>query len=319
LVSLLADWWYYGFFTVPLWRFLHFNIAQDLASFYGKNRLDYYFTEGLPLLLTTALPFTIVGAYQALTEHHQSPSLHDAALSGFVLTRLAWVILFVILAFSLISHKEVRFLFPLLPALHLHACQPLGRFFSGKGRNKLIVGMVILLVNAAIIIYTTQTHQRGVIDVVHYLRQEHEQKMARHGDVVASSVAFLMPCHSTPFRSHLIHPGISAWALTCNPPLEIPRDARADYQDEADKFYQSPKEWISHTMQPLTSKGNCPSGSRATASKAPWPDYLVFFEQLGPVMEDVLNGTAYHECWRTFNTHWHDDHRRRGDVLVWCR
>jgi len=27
----------------------------------------------------------------------------------------------------------------------------------------------------------------------------------------------------------------------------------------------------------------------------------------------------YEECWRGFNSVWHDDPRRRGDVLVWCK
>jgi len=49
-----------------------------------------------------------------------------------------------------------------------------------------------------------------------------------------------------------------------------------------------------------------------------WPDYLVFFEQLESVMRTALQGSGYAECWRGFNSHWHDDWRRTGDVLVWC-
>ena len=32
----------------------------------------------------------------------------------------------------------------------------------------------------------------------------------------------------------------------------------------------------------------------------------------------TIDGTRYEECWRGFNTHWHDDGRRRGDVVVRC-
>jgi phosphatidylinositol glycan class B len=35
-------------------------------------------------------------------------------------------------------------------------------------------------------------------------------------------------------------------------------------------------------------------------------------------MNAILDGTRYEECWRGFNTHWHDDGRRRGDVVVRC-
>ena len=64
--SVLSDRLFYGIWTLPPVRFLYFNIAQLLAVFYGRNRPDYYLTEGLPLLLTTALPFAIVGLWSAL-------------------------------------------------------------------------------------------------------------------------------------------------------------------------------------------------------------------------------------------------------------
>lgn len=52
--------------------------------------------------------------------------------------------------------------------------------------------------------------------------------------------------------------------------------------------------------------------------KRKWPLYLVFFEQLEPVMRTYLGQTGYGECWRGFNSHFHDDWRRKGDVVVWC-
>ena len=41
-------------------------------------------------------------------------------------------------------------------------------------------------------------------------------------------------------------------------------------------------------------------------------------------MRRVLGGNGngyyggYSECKRLFNSHWHDDWRRKGDVVVWC-
>jgi hypothetical protein len=49
-----------------------------------------------------------------------------------------------------------------------------------------------------------------------------------------------------------------------------------------------------------------------------WPDYLVFFEQLETTMQHLLRGSGYGECHRTFNSHWHDDWRRRGDIVIYC-
>lgn len=49
-----------------------------------------------------------------------------------------------------------------------------------------------------------------------------------------------------------------------------------------------------------------------------WPMNLVFFAQLEDTLKSVLGETRYRECWRGGNSHWHDDWRRVGDVVVWC-
>ena len=54
------------------------------------------------------------------------------------------------------------------------------------------------------------------------------------------------------------------------------------------------------------------------AYRRAWPQNLVFFAALGGELRDVLAETRYRECWRGFNSHFHDDARRVGDVVVWC-
>ncbi|CAN9205996.1 unnamed protein product [Alternaria alternata] len=139
-----------------------------------------------------------------------------------------------------------------------------------------------------------------------------------------------MPCHSTPWRSHLVYPEISAWALTCEPPINIPLSERSTYLDEADEFYikPGPVAWLRGNMEDIqTIKA---SGSRSGQHwmrqdpkfkrkyRRQWPQNLVFFEQLEATLEEYLEGTRYQECWRGFNSHFHDDSRRTGDVVVWC-
>jgi phosphatidylinositol glycan class B len=128
----------------------------------------------------------------------------------------------------------------------------------------------------------------------------------------------------------MVHPGINAWALTCEPPLHIPLSDRSSYLDEADQFYldPGPQQWLAMHMDDKSSVMS--SGSRSSRhwakldpanqveGRKPWPQYLVFFEQLEGEMKGYLGGTRYRECWRGFNTHVHDDWRRRGDVVVWC-
>jgi GPI mannosyltransferase 3 len=266
-----------------------------------------------------------------------------------ILARLAWTSVATTLSLSLISHKEVRFLYPILPFLHVLSAQPLSSFFfaspstsstqkAGPGahltpsalRRSILV--LILAVNLLIAGYASQVHQRGVIDVLSYLRHKHESRISSGGNSKAAttSVGFLMPCHSTPWRSHLVHPGISTWALTCEPPLDMPLSERAAYLDEADQFFidPGPANWLKQHMEHvvmISSKGsrssqhwgNLEPAKRSVGRRA-WPHNLVFFEQLEPVLKEFLKGTRYKECWRGFNSHFHDDWRRVGDVIVWC-
>ena len=345
-ISTITDRVYYGTWTLPPLRFLYFNVAQSLAIFYGHNRPDYYITEGLPLLLTTALPFTLIGVWDVLRPSHSaaiSPngsgsketgegrhhhgSIQSDRLSGGaadVLKLFACITIFLTLTMSFIAHKEMRFLFPILPMLHVLAARPLARVFPRHltPPRKLLLCILVAL-NVSIAVYTSQYHQRGVIDVLHYIRKSNEA-----GSAIASrntTVGFLMPCHSTPWRSHLVHPTINAWALTCEPPLDIPLSERSSYMDEADQFYKDPSAWL---MQHMVLGSATSSGAqgpqhlgKAEDGQKIWPERLVFFEQLGDALKSVtasVDGLSYEECWRGFNSHWHDDWRRQGDVVVWC-
>ena len=118
-----------------------------------------------------------------------------------------------------------------------------------------------------------------------------------------------------------MYPDISAWALTCEPPLHLDSAQRERYLDEADVFYTDPAAWLESNMQSLgVRKDGSPIGGLATGvvKRREWPQYLIFFEQLKPLLEEKMDGSGYEECWREFNTHWHDDWRRKGDVVVWC-
>jgi GPI mannosyltransferase 3 len=290
--------------------------VQSLAVFYGRNRSDYYFTEGLPLLLTTALPFAMLGMWKALRSPPKNASKTTKGEQEIHFV-FAMAIIISILTLSLISHKEVRFVFPLLPMLHILAAKPLATFFTpvptlSKRPLRLLLLILAITANVGIMYYTTYVHQRGVIDVMHYLRHDYEENLSSG---LNTTVGFLMPCHSTPWRSHLVYPRLYAWALTCHPPLNLGLEQRKAYLDEADIFYADPVAWIRETMQ-ATCDANSKRGTEI--GLRPWPEYLVFFEQLEPTMTSVLGHTAYKECWRGFNTHWHDDWRREGNVVVWC-
>ncbi|CBF85606.1 hypothetical protein AN1811.2 [Aspergillus nidulans FGSC A4] len=338
-VSTVVDRFFYGFWTFPPLRFLYFNVAQSLAAFYGRNDWSYYASQGYPLLLTTALPFTLVGLYRTLKT---PPKLEKQ--KGSILVQLASISLAMPATLSVITHKEVRFIYPLLPALHILSASPLVEFFipaltttNREYISRRLTLIFLLWANVAIAIYTTLFHASGVISVLSYIREQHQihgtanipslpkESPASYGGI---TTGFLMPCHSTPWRSHLVEPTIHAWALSCEPPVGLTAEEKAAYRDEADQFYDNPTQFLQDNMvgglrhiPRRPSYATPPSSQRQPTQLFPpheWPDYLVFFAQLEPTLKDALRGSSYGECWRTFNSAWHDDSRRRGDVVVWC-
>ncbi|KAL1302626.1 hypothetical protein AAFC00_002997 [Neodothiora populina] len=340
-VSVTADRLYYGEWTFPPLRFVHFNVVQSLAVFYGRNRPDYYITEGLPLLLTTSLPFAAWGIYRVCLSGRTKSSIRNtpAAIPSIdkrssTLETLTLTILIFMTSMSLIAHKEVRFIYPLLPLLHVLSAEPFWLFCAGRrlplNTLKRLVLCSIVVLDLILAWYICTVHQRGVLDVVTTLRAEYETHYLPALDAFTKednkktgkmTVLFLMPCHSTPWRSHLVYEGIEARMLTCEPPIDVPLDQRATYLDEADVFYQDPRAWLRENMQDLSlisRSGNATEDTQKGMEEAgmPWPDYLVFFEQLSPVMADFLEGSRYSTGWEVFNTHWHDDWRRQGDVVV---
>jgi GPI mannosyltransferase 3 len=350
--------------------------------FYGRNDWHYYLSQGYPLLLTTFLPFALIGLYEALNtvDDIEEDAPEEERLSPAIRYQLAGISLLVPFALSFISHKEVRFIYPILPLLHIlsatsaAACfrpaltsnQPIPlsapssptssqsfqrprRTWSTLKLYRPTILPILLLLNLLIALFTTQNHQRGVLSVMSYLRHEHEtyyltqppaQAHLAQADTTMT-VGFLMPCHSTPWRSHLIYPSIKAWALGCEPPVHIPPGpARRAYLDEADRFYADPVGFLERELGPPRSNKSRTSffsshkpveglslqnvdisiGSwDGKKGRKLWPHYLVFFEGATEAIAKVVHGTDYSQCWRGWNSWVHDDWRRRGDVVVWCK
>jgi GPI mannosyltransferase 3 len=349
-LAALFDRSFYQQWTFPPLRFLYFNIAQSLAVFYGKNDWHYYLSQGFPLLLTSYLPFAAIGLYSA----YQSYRSDDMRSSGpRIRGQLAIVTVVMPLILSFISHKEVRFIYPLLPILHVLAARPAAACFEPAlaprppprlttlWHYRPIIIPVLLMINVLIGIFTTQMHQLGPLTVMDFLRQEHEkhyliQPPQRTHMIKADTtmtVGFLMPCHSTPWRSHLIYPSIKAWALGCEPPINMDPTEREAYVDEADEFYENPERFLkTHLGKPPARKTilgrKNPQDGVGTDEKQfawdgkpgrkVWPEYLVFFEALEPTIQAVTKNSGYIECWRGWSSWVHDDRRRKGDVIVMC-
>ncbi|KAI9648325.1 glycosylphosphatidylinositol anchor biosynthesis [Ciborinia camelliae] len=400
-ISALSDRLYFGEWTFPPYQWLHFNISQNLAVFYGKNDWHYFFSQGLPLLLLTYLPFTILSIFKTYTP----TTIPNPTFTANLQTILTHLIAVMVFTLSTISHKEVRFIYPLLPILLILTASSVTSFFTKeiptpatsttksessietKTTHKLLLTLLILL-NIALAAYTTLIHQSAVISVTNFIRHRYETEMLdaqgiplhspsaysylKHYPASLSEdslpslnidyeikkvensqyaarnlgtsqnpnwdpndaqemqpfVAFLMPCHSTPWRSSLIHKGLGAWALSCEPPIHLPFEERENYRDEADRFYDDPLKFLREEIVvfPHEAHGDeVGDGERENLKQ--WPRYLVGFQGIEPHIREFYDGLAegtgagrgmkMKEIWRERNTHWIDDWRRSGDVVVW--
>ncbi|XP_013111842.1 GPI mannosyltransferase 3 isoform X2 [Stomoxys calcitrans] len=252
------DSYMHGRFLVTPYEFLKYNIFQNIGNFYGSHPWYWYFTVGLPTVLgINFLPF-LFGTIETIRKHESYP----------VRKYLLVTIVLALAVLSAVEHKEFRFVTVLMPLCFYIATDTLTRWsYKASSLVLWIVAILIVVGNAIPAWYLSTVHQRGPIDV-----------MAKLGDIAVEyrssenrpvNILFLMPCHSTPYYSH-IHQNVSMRFLTCEPNLkQLP-----DYKDEADLFFESPIHWL---------RSHIPSYPRSAK-----PSHVVLYEPLAKTINDFL-------------------------------
>ncbi|KAK4196133.1 family 22 putative glycosyltransferase [Triangularia verruculosa] len=349
VISVVSDRLYFGFWTFPPYKWLYFNMSQSLAVFYGRMPWHYYFSQGIPLLTTTFLPFALLGIYKVTFASAKPTTLLSArptALSttaSNTLKTLSLAALGLITVLSLISHKEVRFIYPLLPILHILAAPYITSFFTAPVtpsasttaqpltlRHKVFL-VNILSINLLLAGYLSLFHQPAAVSVLSFLRGEYERL---HPDSLSLGTApqkqqelfamFLTPCHTTPWRSHLVWPGLRARALTCEPPLHTAPNTpeRENYLDEADRFYLEDPETGKYGGV-FMKQELWPQFWTEGVKGEEVPRYIVGFEGIGELLEEFFAGEGKEmgvrlvKVWEGWNGAFNEDWRRRGKMVVW--
>ncbi|KPV73918.1 glycosyltransferase family 22 protein [Rhodotorula graminis WP1] len=247
--SFALDSTFYGTPTFTPLRFLDVNVTRSISIFYGVHSAHFYLSQGIPLLLATQLPFFLDGALRLVRS--STPIRSTVALNS-----LACATAGTIAVYSLLPHKEWRFLHPLLPAMHLLVAlslvqrgpHPPSSASSTAALSRLCrttLGIrpshaLVVLASVPPAIYLTAFHGLGQALVPAHLHAT---------DPPTRSVGFVMPCHSTAWQAGMHAPwlengaegegeGDRAWFLTCEPPV-LGQDPRT-YLDQSDFFYASP-------------------------------------------------------------------------------
>lgn len=127
--------------------------------------------------------------------------------------------------------------------------------------------MALLCANIAPAAYFSLIHQKGTVEVMPHLAKIAREY--RDEDGHNARLLFLMPCHSTPYFSH-IHQNVTMRFLTCEPNL----NNQNNYVDEADHFYNDPLAWY---------KFHIPVYPRSAT-----PSHLILFDNLVDKLPEVL-------------------------------
>lgn len=283
LLNLIIDYWFYQEITFPLYNFFEFNYIRNLSVFYGVAPWHFYIFQAIPLMLLTYLPWFSI----SLVKSH--------------FDILNFTGLFVLFVFSLIGHKEFRFVYPLMPIMLMKTARTIQKENKTKYFKAICVG--IAAINIFVAYFLSRVNERGALDVIEYLRTE----------PTVESFGFLTPCHSTPWQSHLHNLKFeSSWALTCEPPLHLTSaDTISEYKDESDIFFDNEVKFLND---------NFPSFNEPNIHKKySWPSHLIIFQPQESILDEYLRHSPYKKCKRFFNSYFHWDSRRNGDLIVYCK
>ncbi|KAJ6502310.1 glycosyltransferase family 22 protein [Mycena sanguinolenta] len=315
-----VDTLYYGKPTFTPLNFLETNLS-NVSLFYGGNSWHYYLSQAIPIMCTTALPFTLREIWLIL-RGRESPAL------GIMLSCITWTIG----VYSLAEHKEWRFIHPLLPMLHLFATKSLGDMSNEKQNQKPSKSLslqrrfrITLLFTLPISCYIALLYCSAPIEVMAFIRSLPREELRDGG------IGFLTPCHSTPGHAYLHRPELAngrLWALGCEPPLQ--NEGTATYRDQTTVFFASPHMYLNERFPqsvdpayPLSPFPTSVPGAIAEPNQYPWvhewPQYLVFFGALlrEQGVQQLLEERGYSEVW-TAGRAWEGDcDERKGGIRVW--
>lgn len=264
--SILLDSYCYKSFTASSWQFFKLNVLQAIGDTYGKEHTLWYIFSGLPVLLGLHC-ITFLAALPQIIKYPKR--FHREAI---MLVVIGWTLG----AYSLLSHKEFRFLLPLLPMfIYISTSYTVHvRIISRELLRKIFLSLLVIT-NVIPGLYFSLIHQRGSLDVMNILQTELSRE-----NPTSINVLFLTPCHATPLYSHL-HINIPIKFLTCEPNLNYSED----YIDEADQFFENPMLWIRNNLN----------------NKTVTPSHVIAFNNISPKIEEFLEN--YRLLTKVFHTH----------------
>ena len=331
LLSLAIDRVFYGEWTFVIWNFLEFNVFKGLDKLYGTHPFYWYFTEGFTTVLGVFVPFLLHGIRKAWALPREDASQRDA---GFGDPRvLGYAMLWAMIIYSFGGHKEFRFVLPLLPMALVYCgyaldviCRAASKW-KEKSPSPAAVQWgqrsvaVIVAVNAVMAAYLSFVHQKSPISVMRFLRNE---GISNSRDL--KRVHFLMPCHSTPYYSHL-HRNVPMWFIDCSPPYMVePPSARRDLQ-QVKYFERNPLAFVNEIYSSVEKGGETDPAISTEGVWVKWkhhelPSHMVTFDSFERSLLPFFQRHGYEKVTSLFHSHLKGDadaSEHHGYASIWYR
>ncbi|KAG6421217.1 hypothetical protein SASPL_117767 [Salvia splendens] len=313
-LTFLLDYQFYGSWVIVPLNFLKFNFFSSGGDYYGTHAWHWYFTQGFTVMLFTYIPFTIAGIVES----------KERKLPGLVL----WVLGI----YSLLGHKEFRFVLPVLPVALMfsgYSLAKLGRAEISKGdsnshiRRAPKLELAVCYGDGASTSGTvasrpigaedneeTRAHDPSGMSMVLSLRMvlllpANLRSLQRGTEDVMNYLAeeamknnvegilFLTPCHATPYYSTL-HRNLPMRFLDCTPSDE------KGILDESEQFLGDPAGFATKLAQTWNR-----------------PSHIVVFDAEEKPLKEFLVSHNFKEIRRFFHSHFKVDRELQASVVLY--
>ncbi len=173
--GILIDTWFYGSFVVTFWEYFNKQIIEDIASEFGTEVWYYYLKE---MIIAPYWPFGVVIVISFLVLLIKSARNY-----------LVWSILPFLILHSVIPHKEVRFLLPLVnlvPLIIVLGLQSIRYeiiFQRSRRLAKVFIYLILVMFFILNIIglaaFSLKPAGNGKMEISRYIAEEFNEKPVR--------------------------------------------------------------------------------------------------------------------------------------------
>nr|CCC93706.1 putative GPI anchor biosynthesis protein [Trypanosoma congolense IL3000] len=160
---MLLDYIFYGRWVLTPLAFFQFNVLHNLSRFFGEH--PWYFYIG-PVLVGIVGPHIIITLSAPFVLWRDAATRAVVPYVSGILGIAAWTVGF----YSLISHKEMRFIFVVIPLSLIVAAVVLSRC-RRTSRSLFRLHLIFVMFNVIMIYVMGYVYRRGPLDVMAEVRR----------------------------------------------------------------------------------------------------------------------------------------------------